>query len=100
MKSLLSFVLFLSCVGVYAQNEGRSIDSILNRIKNEKDPHERLKEQAKLVINYFTSGETSKADSLFTITEKEATRINSEPGKAAVYHTRGTMYYYTSGFDS
>ena len=101
MKGWLQCLLFLLITTqVFSQSSQRIVDSLQQRIANSKDPHQRLPEQARLAVQYFTAGDQKKAYELLSETEKESKQIHSKAGLAGVLHARGTLCYYTSQFDS
>ena len=101
MKKNLILTIFLFSVHfIFPQENTPAIDSIESLIKNTKDKDRVLVEKAALILKYYTSGQVEKSDRLCRETLSEAIRLNSQPGISAVYHTKGTLFYYTSQFDS
>jgi len=96
--SILIFTLFNFFA--YAQKGNRAIDSLNHLITNLNKPDEILQEKANLVLKYFTSGLPEKSSKLYKQSLSEAFKINSNAGKAALFHTNGTLFYYQSQFDS
>lgn len=99
MKKLAVLFLLLSSFA-FGQKTQAEIDSLKRTILTQKDPGQRLSTQARLAVLFYVVGNAGAGDSLLARTREEAEKLRSETGLSAVYHSQGTLYYYTSVFDS
>jgi serine phosphatase RsbU (regulator of sigma subunit) len=100
MKRFITAFFLLLLFKSFSQTKNRVVDSIQNLINTAPDIHTKLYEQAALVVRYHIAGDSKSAEKLFKETEIEAEKSGSQKGMAAVYNTKGILFYYASKFDS
>jgi serine phosphatase RsbU (regulator of sigma subunit) len=99
MKKLIIFIFLLSAFqSLFAQS--REIDSLEHLVVQLKDRDRILQEQAALVVSYFTAGEQKKSLGLYNDAITRARSSGSQSGLGALYHARGTLFYYQAIYDS
>src|SRR3954470_9619742 len=100
MKKFLVIVwLFLSW-WMRAQNTTRETDSLQSIIRTSADKAVVLTAKSALLLEYFRHGRAEQAEKLYIQSVGEAFSEKLDKPLALLYHTRGTMYYYASLFDS